>query len=65
MATGLLSCRHIFKTIEMADLDDEHVMIKVNIMIEVLWTLYAKEKDLNDLYQCAHQNGANILTDKK
>jgi hypothetical protein len=61
VTAGLLSYRHIFKTIEMADLDDEHVMIKVNIMIEVLWTLYAKEKELNDLYQ----NGANILTDEE
>ena len=36
-------------------------MIKVNIMIEVLWTLYAKEKELNDLFQ----NGARILTDEE
>ena len=50
----------VYREIESADLSDEATMIRINIMIEVLWVLYSKDKELNDLYK----NGHNVIEDR-
>ena len=44
-----------------ADLTDEPTIITVSLMLEAIWTLYASEKELNDLYK----NGSNTIPDKQ
>ena len=39
----------VFKHIEKANLEDEHTIIRTVLMLEVLWVLYAQEKELNDV----------------
>jgi pantothenate kinase len=50
----------VFKHIEKADLEDEYTIIRTILMLEVLWVLYAQEKELNDL----HTKGPPYLNDK-
>ena len=52
----------VYREIESADLSDEATMIRINIMIEVLWVLYSKDKELNDLYM--YKNGHNVIEDR-
>ena len=58
---NLNSYQDIFRFIESADLTDEPTIITVSLMIEAIWTLYASEKELNDLYK----NGSNTIPDKQ
>ena len=51
LTLGMNCYSGVFKHIEQADLDDEHTIIRTTLMLEVLWVLYAQEKELNDLYR--------------
>jgi hypothetical protein len=51
----------VYKFIETADLTQESIIITVGLMLEVIWTLYTSEKELNDLYK----NGSENIPDKK
>jgi len=57
---NLNSYQDVFRYIESADLTDEATIITSNLMIEAIWTLYAREKELNDLYK----NGTIVVPDK-
>ena len=39
---------------------NEATIIRTNLMLEAVWTLYSREKELNDLYK----NGTNAIPDK-
>ena len=57
----LTSYLDVYKYIEGADLTQESTIITVGLMLEAIWTLYASEKELNDL----HKNGTESVLDKK
>ena len=47
--------------IEKADLTLESAIITASLMLEVIWTLYSREKELNDI----HKNGTQPIPDKQ
>jgi hypothetical protein len=55
------SYQDTLRFIESADLTEEATIITVNLILEVIWTLYTSEKELNELYK----NGSSTIPDKQ
>jgi hypothetical protein len=55
------SYRDVYTFIEKADLTLESTIITASLMLEVIWTLYTSEKELNDI----HKNGSETIPDRK